>query len=160
MKAREDRQIVSIPARMKNEAAWQDVAIRNVSSHGVMISLPDPPKRGTYVEIRRGALIIIGCVKWSRSGACGLRTHEKLSVPALGELMAAQPGVRPSASAGPERRRRPRRPEELAEHAVVVGRRMQFIAMGAACTAAVVALAFITYHWLAEPLDKVAAALT
>ena len=145
---------------MKDETAWRDVAIRNVSSHGLMLSLPDPPKRGSYVEIRRGALVIVGRIMWTNSRSCGLRTHEKLDVPELGELTAAQPGVRPGAPAGPKRSQRKRRPEDIAEHAAIASRRMQFVIMGVACTAAVFALAFVAYHWLARPIDNISTALS
>ncbi len=159
MKAREDRKTVLITARMKDDTAWRDVAIRNVSSHGVMLQLPNPPERGSYVEIRRNALVIVGRVMWTAAGTCGLRTHEVLNLPTIGELEAAQPGTHPGGPAAHDRRKRARTPEDIAESAAIASRRMQFAVMGTACAAAVSALAFVAFHWLAAPARIIEAAL-
>lgn len=159
MKNRDPRKAVLITAQMKHDTAWRDVAIRNVSSHGVMIQLPDPPQRGSYVELRRDALVIVGRVVWSKAGSCGLRTHEALSLPALGDLEATRPGVHPGEPAHVDRHKRARTPEEIAESAATASRRLQFALTGLACAIAVCALAFVAFHWLATPTKIIAAAL-
>ncbi len=160
MTPREQRKSVMITARMKDDAAWRDISIRNVSSHGVMIQLPNPPKRGSYVEIRRNTLVIVGRVMWTNGAACGLRTHEALSLPTMGELEATQPGHHPDAPGGIERRKRARPPAELAEAAVVRGRRMQFATIGLAAAAGVAALSLFAYQVLSAPAQAIGAALS
>lgn len=159
MQSRDPRKAVLITARMKHDTAWRDVAIRNVSSHGVMLQLTDPPDRGSYVEIRRDSMVIVGRVMWSKPGACGLRTHEVLSVPAVGNLAATLPGVHAAGPVGFERSKAARTPDEIAESAAIASRRMQFAMMGTACAAAVAALAYVAFHWMAAPARVISAAL-
>lgn len=145
---------------MKDDAAWRNVAIRNVSNHGVMLQIANPPPRGRYVEIQRDSLVIVGRVMWSEPGACGLRTHEVLSLPATGTLAATPPGVHAVEPGTFQHRKAARTPEEIAESAVIASRRMQFALMGTACAAAVSALAFVAFRWLAAPAEIISAALS
>ncbi len=158
MKTRDPRHAVHLPARMKNDEDWCDVSIRNVSRHGVMIQLPKPPERGSYVEIRRQSLVIVGRVVWSRHGACGLRTREALSIAALNDLAAKEPGDH-SGEPGTERRRRPRAAQDVAEASAAAARRMQFAFLGAGCAAGVAALAIFAFHIMAGPAAAIAAVL-
>lgn len=158
MKSRDPRHAVHLPARMKNDDAWSDVSIRNVSRHGVMIQLPEPPQRGSYVEIRRQALVIVGRVVWSRGGSCGLRTREALNVAALNDLTVREPGDH-TGEPGFDRRKRPRAPQDIAEASALAARRMQFVALGMGCALGVGAIAFLALHTLAAPAAAIAAVL-
>ncbi|MEH3123169.1 MAG: PilZ domain-containing protein [Sphingomonas phyllosphaerae] len=80
---REERITVLIPSRMRLEAQWLDVVIHNVSSRGLMAGCDQPPAVGSYVEIRRGSLVIVGRVQWSKGRFFGMRSQDRLSVKAL-----------------------------------------------------------------------------
>lgn len=72
-----------IPSRMRLETRWLDVVIHNVSSRGLMAGCDEPPAVGSYVEIRRGTLVIVGRVQWNKGRFFGLRSQDRLSVKAL-----------------------------------------------------------------------------
>lgn len=80
---REDRITVLIPSRMRLGAQWVDIVIHNVSSRGLMAGCDTPPAPGSYVEIRRGTLVIVGRVAWSKARFFGLRSQDRLSVQGL-----------------------------------------------------------------------------
>lgn len=80
---REERVKVLVPSRMRAGAGWTDVTIHNVSSRGLMGGCDAPPVIGTYVEIRRGSIVIIGRVMWAKGRFFGLRSQDKISVKAL-----------------------------------------------------------------------------
>lgn len=100
-KTRERRQAVSISVRYRGAAAWADAQIVNVSSRGVMALCQSPPSRGSYVEIRRGSYVIVGCVAWSATDRFGMRARDRIEA---AELVAAGDAI-PS---GAERRKSPR----------------------------------------------------
>ncbi|VXC53688.1 PilZ domain-containing protein [Sphingomonas sp. 8AM] len=72
-----------IPSRMRLDASWHDIVIHNVSSRGLMAGCDQPPAIGSYVEIRRGTLVIVGRVQWNKGRFFGLRSQDRLSVKAL-----------------------------------------------------------------------------
>ena len=80
---REERITVLIPSRMRLESQWVDVVIHNVSSRGLMAGCDQPPTVGSYVEIRRGTLVIVGRVQWNKGRFFGMRSQDRLSVKAL-----------------------------------------------------------------------------
>ena len=80
---REDRVKVLVPCRMKVSGTWADACIHNASSRGLLVAADDAPKTGSYVDIRRGALVIIGRVVWAKGRFFGVRTQDRISVPAL-----------------------------------------------------------------------------
>jgi hypothetical protein len=49
----------------------------------MMIETATPPERGTYIEICRGSLTVIGRVAWSHGKRFGLRAQDKIDVDAL-----------------------------------------------------------------------------
>ncbi|RZM26822.1 MAG: PilZ domain-containing protein, partial [Sphingomonas sp.] len=63
---REERITVLIPSRMRLESQWHDLVIHNVSSRGLMAGCDSPPAVGSYVEIRRGTIVIVGRVQWTK----------------------------------------------------------------------------------------------
>jgi hypothetical protein len=53
---------LSVPCRMNVNGKWSSGCIHDVSDHGLLISSMEPPPAGSYVDIRRGTLIIVGRV--------------------------------------------------------------------------------------------------
>jgi len=82
-KPREERITVLIPSRMRVGAAWMDVIIHNVSSRGLMAGCDSPPVPGNYIEVRRGTIVIVGRVMWSKGRFFGVRTQDRLTVSTL-----------------------------------------------------------------------------
>ncbi|KTT71883.1 hypothetical protein NS334_09790 [Sphingomonas endophytica] len=80
---REERITVLIPSRMRNGSQWLDVVIHNVSSRGLMAGCDTPPAVGSYVEIRRGTITIVGRVQWAKARFFGIRSQDRLSVQGL-----------------------------------------------------------------------------
>lgn len=102
---REERVTVLIPSRMRTGSQWTDVVIHNLSSRGLMGGCDQPPVPGTYVEIRRGTIVIIGRAVWTRGRFFGLRSQDRLSVKALiDEPRLASRPVRANDGGGSERR--------------------------------------------------------
>ncbi len=102
---REERVKVLIPSRMRTGSVWSDVVIHNVSSRGLMGGCDQPPPPGTYVEIRRGTIVIIGRAVWTKGRFFGLRAQDRLSVKALVDepRLASRP-QRANDDSGSERR--------------------------------------------------------
>lgn len=107
MKRREPRLPVLINARMRVTVSWADVSIRNISSRGMMLEMPAPPPRGTYIEIARGPLRITARVVWTEGSRCGLQTRERIDLGSLAHGREPEPAAEayaPSPSAAPRRR--------------------------------------------------------
>jgi hypothetical protein len=84
LKIRAPRQKVLIRARMRISAGWNDACILDISERGLMIRAESvPPRRGSCVELRRGARIIIGRVMWAKQDRFGLSTQDKLDVESI-----------------------------------------------------------------------------
>lgn len=98
---REPRRAVHLKARLRCDAGWSDVIIRNVSTRGLMLESHQPPARGTFIEVRRGHSCIVGQVRWSREGRFGIRSQSKIDAE---QLLAERPGE----TGGNDRRARPR----------------------------------------------------
>jgi hypothetical protein len=71
-----------IKARMRSGASWSDACILNLSSRGMLVKAPVSPTRGSYLEIRRGAYVIVARVVWSDADRFGVQTQDP--VPAEG----------------------------------------------------------------------------
>ena len=80
---REERITVLIPSRMRVGSAWADVVIHNVSSRGLMGGCDTPPAPGSYIEVRRGTIVIVGRVMWGKGRFFGVRTQDRISVKSL-----------------------------------------------------------------------------
>ena len=83
MQPRESRREVVIPAQMRSKRGWSDVTIRNISPHGMMLLAPFPPRPGSYVEVRRASLAMIGRVVWVKGKTLGIQLIERLNFNAL-----------------------------------------------------------------------------
>jgi hypothetical protein len=94
-KPREPRQVVLVTCRMRYDSGWADMTICNLSSRGLMAKCADPPPRGTFVEVRRGTVCVVGQVRWAYGGRIGIRAQEQIDILGLlGKAPAAQsPGA-------------------------------------------------------------------
>ena len=142
-----------ITARMRHGNAWSDASILNISSRGLLLHSAAPPARGSYVEVRRGAHVIVGRVVWANANRFGVRAQDRLVIDSL--VANASPGGNPANDADDtpsERRARPR-PERLEwRHAQSreTARALQF-----ACIAGFgLALAACSYEAVSETLAR------
>ena len=157
LKSREPRINVVVPVRLRMGARWSDACILNVSSRGVLIHTPEPPQRGSYVELRREDKVIIGRVMWANGSRAGLRAQDRVPVEAIVTARAAQARrltARPTG--GVERRRVPRDHERSR----LRGRAMEFASVAAIGATLSVAAFSMVAQALAEPLSRVRTALT
>ena len=163
MKQREDRQKVMIRARMLSGSLWSDVCILNMSRRGVGLQCAAPPVRGSYVEIRRGGLVIVGRVVWCKGHRLGLRSQDTLQI----ESIVREPDLssqRPRAAAVAEapardRRSRPRVRPTAHETSRFAARSAEF-GVAVAVAAFLATLVFQSVEQaLATPLQRVAEAV-
>ena len=83
-----------ITARMRHGNAWSDASILNISSRGLLLHSAAPPARGSYVEVRRGAHVIVGRVVWANANRFGVRAQDRLVIDSL--VANASPGGNPA----------------------------------------------------------------
>ncbi len=74
---------LSVPCRMNVGGKWSSGCIHELSDKGMLVSTSEPPPLGTYVEIRRGTLVIIGRVVWNGGSRFGVRTQDPISLATL-----------------------------------------------------------------------------
>lgn len=161
MKAREPRQSIMVPVRIRQEAKWMDASIRNVSSRGLMLKMDDPPPKGSFIEIRRQQAVIVGQVRWSGEGRCGIRTQDTVPVAYLTSKAALQTAPRSGGGGRVERRASVRvlTAEEIAERSRWRGALFQRVAMIVAVATAGLLLASLIFNMLQKPFETVVARL-
>lgn len=74
---------LSIACRINVGGKWSSGCIHDVSDHGLLLSSIAPPPIGTYVDIRRGTLIIIGRVIWVGGNRFGVRMQDPVGLATL-----------------------------------------------------------------------------
>ena len=157
MKPREPRHKVLVRARMKTGPEWHDTCILNISSRGMMMQAADPPMRGSYLEIRRGALVIVARVMWIKHHRFGVKSQDVLPVDAIVrdvEVPVVGEGVRVG-----ERRNAARVQMPIAARSRHQGRVVEY---GFAVALAVAVAGFAAsevYGLLSSPVRTVTAAL-
>ena len=158
MKKREPRTNTSIPARMRLDDQWTDVRIMNLSLHGMMLRIANPPSRGSYIEVRKSSAVIVGRVVWAKDGRCGVRAQDVIDMSALTNAAAAAP---PAWKAGdPDRRVQQRRSMEESEaRSRLTGRRLQFAAMIAAVLLGTFAIFTLISETFTSVMARVSTAL-
>ena len=157
MKPREPRQKVLVRARMKSGAGWHDTCILNVSSRGLLMQAADPPVTGSYLEIRRGALVIVARVMWTKSHRFGVKSQDELPIDAIVRDVVA-PVVGEGVRVG-ERRQASQPLLSTATRSRHQGRAIEY---GFAVALAVAAAGFAAsevYSLLSAPVEAVTAAL-
>ncbi len=142
---------------MKSGDGWQDVAISNVSAHGMRISVAMPPRRGAFIEIRRASQVIVARAVWVEDHECGLRTQDTVDITALLNPNAARAEAVCTAAAA-DRRRGPRA-DDVAARSQRFSARFQQVAIAAAVVCAAGYLASSVGDVLRTPFASVTAAL-
>lgn len=157
MRKREPRRTVSLTARMRVGNDWSDVAIRNVSDHGMLLSAPEPPKPGSYIEVRRGlAGIVIARIVWRDGDKFGVRARDVIDIAALS---AARPTSKPASRDGVYIERRTRERSVDPERSIRMARAIQSIAIGLAAIGMVGSVAMWAYRTLERPMTAIEAAM-
>lgn len=80
LKSRQPRHEAQIVARVRLDDGWDKMIVRNVSKNGLMLKAERLPERGAFIEIKHGDVSIVGQVRWSRDGACGVQLRETLDL--------------------------------------------------------------------------------
>ena len=156
MRPREVRDSVLFPVRIRDDERWSDGRIRNVSSRGMMLEMEAPPPRGSYLEIRRGDIIIVEQVRWSSDSRCGLRTQDHVPLDRLGHHHA-EPRHDGSYAEHVERRVQIRvvTPQEIAERSRSKARLFQTVTFILVGVAGAVFFATLIYDALEKPLRTI-----
>lgn len=148
---------------MRVGASWFDACVLNISERGLGIQMASPPPRGSYVEVRRGPHVMIGCVAWSSGHRLGLRTQDVLAIEAIIRVPDSSElpgGPAPGPPPALERRAAPRPPAERAERNRELGRALEFAFIGAlAISAAFIAFETVS-QTLSQPMASVSKALS
>jgi hypothetical protein len=165
-KDRDPRVKVFLPSRIRVGSAWADACIHNVSARGLLVAADDVPKPGSYVEIRRGHNVIIGRAVWKKERFFGVRTQDRIDLPAL-QVEPTRSSGRSAANtpnSAMERRREDRFKKDAAmarklERSLALSRVLQFglIALAAVGASAVVATA--VHSVLGVPFDLIQQAM-
>ena len=143
---------------MRIVASWGDVCILNISSRGMQLQAARPPERGSFVEIRRGPHVIIGCVAWTKQHRFGIRSQDVLFVDAI----VAEPGDDEAQRSRPaytpvDQRARPRTPRR--DSSRLIGRAFEFACLGCVAAGGAIALYGAAAEAFAKPLSAVSQAL-
>jgi hypothetical protein len=162
MKAREPRRKVLIQARMRMDSGWADVCMLNISSRGMLLQAASPPPRGSYVEIRRAAHVIVGRVVWRKDRRFGIQTQDRMNIGAIVndpcQTAATHRGV-PGSDQLSERRNGPHRtPAQIeldAEHSRRLGATLQFAVLAAATGIGALILMIAVLRTLADPMAAI-----
>lgn len=147
-----------ISARMRVGATWGDACILNLSSRGMLVHAPQAPPRGSYLELRRGAHVVVARVVWSNADRFGVRTQDHVSAEALINESTRSP-VGQQQAASVERRAVPRQPERGHEASRWRARSAEFMTFAALGGIGALALVGMVGELLAAPLAMVQSAL-
>jgi len=159
-KRRETRLAVNLICRIRQDDGWHDVRVRNLSCRGIGALSATPPPIGQYAELRRGSAVIVARVVWQHGNSFGLRSQDKIDIPALlGQSGAAKDG--PSDPAKTERRRQPREHSlvSTAERSKHMSSMLQYAVLGMASLAAALFASSAVRHIFSAPLTAVTRAL-
>ncbi len=151
MRQREDRIPVSLEARMRTEAGWTDIVIRNVSPRGMLVKAETPPPAGAYVEIRCARLAVVGRAVWAKRNMIGIRLQDRLQMDALLGSVAKMPAA---SLAGPHTHAT-RFLAGIADRSRDRARQLQYLAMLLVLALAAAAIADTVATTLAAPFDAV-----
>jgi hypothetical protein len=123
-----------------------------------MVSSARPPAKGKYVDIGRGALVVIGRVVWSSGKRFGVRTQDPINAERLTKEPIRATGR--SVEKAPDDQQELRK-EASHRHATIradQSRRFasafQFVCLATIAAALAGFGAFEVYHLLAPPLER------
>ena len=157
MKPRETRHKVLVRARINAGAGWHDGCILNVSSRGLLLQADDPPVKGSYLEIRRGALVIVARVVWTKNHRFGVKSQDELPIDAIAHNIEA-PVVGKGVRVG-ERRQSARTQVSAATRSRHQGRTMEYVFVVSLAVVAAGIVGSEVHALLAAPAEAVTAAL-
>lgn len=162
LKTREPRRSVNITVRIKSDYGWGDAKVRNISSRGMMIHCEEPPRRGSYVEIRRGSYVVVGRIVWAADGSCGLQAQDRIDLADLanaGGAVASTGEVERRSSARRGEAGRPTTIEEQAQASVRFARAFHYFTLLAVSAIFSWLLFDTASSALADPLETVGSVL-
>ena len=158
MRPREQRRKMFIRARVKTDDGWHDASIIDLSRRGMGLQAGIAPRRGAYVEIRRGMHVIVARVMWSVGHRFGVAAQDDIPVDLVAaDRPPANPDPRPATKS--DRRLARRRLAERAEASRTWGRRLQVAVTALVGRAAAMVVAAQVRSALAAPLGQIGAAL-
>lgn len=144
---------------MRTGATWTDACILNLSTRGMLLRSPANPRRGSYLELRRGPHVIVARVIWSRSDHFGVQTQDPLCPDRLMlDSQAPAMAAHPQGSARAERRSSPRPASEKLDASRRRGRAIEFGALLLLCLLGSLFIGEGVATALSEPLRAVNAA--
>lgn len=117
MKKREERHRVLIQARMRGDDGWSDVLIQNVSAHGMMMRTAKPPSPGSYIEVRKAAMVVVARAVWARDQFFGVRAQDRIELEELFDQANQQMSAAMGLTGAKGDRRKQARTESAAEKA-------------------------------------------
>lgn len=157
---REPRTSVLLQAQLNCGEGWGRATICDVSARGVSLRSVDAPARGQFVELRHGDVSIVGQVRWSSGGRCGVMTRDRISLSALlGADTPIREALRTPIMGHGRALRAERSVEEVASRARVLGLALEWatvVAIGVLAAGAIAA----TMQAALDPLEQAGAALT
>ena len=163
MRKREERRKVLFRVRLRSEAGWSDVVVRNISRRGMLISADPPPRPGTYIEIRRARHTIVARVMWAAGSSVGLRTQDPIDVDGLIAAAALEQAGGAESAGQRSRAEAPRTEERRAVKRDGEARQwsshLQFGALAAAVAGAALLIASAVRDQLDTPFAAITAAL-
>jgi hypothetical protein len=152
-----------LAARMRHGERWSDANILNISSRGLLLHASRPPSRGTYVEVRRGAHVIVGRVIWAQAGRFGVRAQDAMAIDSLiANVPLKGQAANDRRGADVERRSRPRTEalEWRYARSSNNGRALQFLSIGGLAFILAACAYGAVLDTLSHPLSIVSAELT
>lgn len=72
-----------IRAMLRDGGAEREACLLDLSSRGLMASVSETPKRGTFVELTVGRHSLVGQVQWSEGRRFGMKLRERIDVLAV-----------------------------------------------------------------------------
>ena len=123
-----------------------------------MVQTSSAPAKGSYLEVRRNANIIIGRVVWRTNHRFGIRTQDHVDLCAL-ERPPSEDAPSRTEAAPIERRRHRRVDENRADRSRLLGRAMEFGGVVLMVSAAAITAVSAVSDVFAAPLQSVEAAL-
>jgi hypothetical protein len=133
---------------MQSDGPFVDVSVRDISSRGMRIEAPNPPRVGSYVELF-GTVTAVGRVVWKDEQSFGISTRDRVNVP----LILGRPEGRPETAEPKARIAQPRPVAEAAEGSRRLGRAIDFVLIAIAAVALGGLFALLAYGVLSRPFD-------
>lgn len=72
-----------VRAMLRDDGSEREACLLDLSSGGLMASVSQSPRRGTFVELTVGRHSLVGQVQWSEGQRFGMKLREKIDVLAV-----------------------------------------------------------------------------